>query len=400
MAAPPLAVWLGDLLRATFPPARMAFAYGSGVFAQRGDTAGGAAAPPSAPAPMIDFVLAVDDPLAWHADNVRRNRAHYAGVASPVLGGARTVAALQRTGARVWYNAMVPVPPPWGDGAGHPLMKYGVVGADDLRDDLADWSSFYLSGRMQKPVAMVDGFGLGQWEAGAAAGRDNLAGALSAALLLLPERFTEGRLYETVAGLSYAGDFRMAIAEDPSKVRNIVRHGDSPLRFRALYADAVAANVFLSPDDDGGTGGGGGGGGSGDRGGSAAAAAAATAGDPASVLSRPLRQDVSAQARLGQMAKLPAAFQRRVGGHLGAGDGGAAAGSGGETALAAIADHVSGRSDTEVGAVLEDATRTALKGLVAQTALQQTAKGLFSAGIRKSAVYSYRKISKRFGTIK
>ena len=49
-----------------FPPMRFAFAYGSGVFAQRGNV-------PS----MIDLVFAVDAPEEWHAENLKTNSHHY-----------------------------------------------------------------------------------------------------------------------------------------------------------------------------------------------------------------------------------------------------------------------------------------------------------------------------------
>lgn len=61
----------------------------------------------------------------------------------------------------------------------------------------------------------------------------NLASALRTALLLLPESFTEVQLFEEIAGLSYRGDFRMKVGENPLKVRNIVSAQlDS---FRSLY---------------------------------------------------------------------------------------------------------------------------------------------------------------------
>jgi hypothetical protein len=47
---------------AELPPAAHAFAYGSGAFPQRG-LPGAAAAPP-----VLDFILAVEEPVAWHAE--------------------------------------------------------------------------------------------------------------------------------------------------------------------------------------------------------------------------------------------------------------------------------------------------------------------------------------------
>lgn len=65
---------------ASFPPVQHAFAYGSGVFKQPGlydgqpeasaevPTAAAAGAAGTGDRPMLDFIFAVDDPVAWHAE--------------------------------------------------------------------------------------------------------------------------------------------------------------------------------------------------------------------------------------------------------------------------------------------------------------------------------------------
>uniref|UniRef100_A0A2N9FI34 Phosphatidate cytidylyltransferase, mitochondrial n=1 Tax=Fagus sylvatica TaxID=28930 RepID=A0A2N9FI34_FAGSY len=51
----------------------------------------------------------------------------------------------------------------------------------------------------------------------------NLRAAMSAALLLLPPKFSEEDLYAKICSLSYMGDLRMLFAEDRNKVKKIVQ---------------------------------------------------------------------------------------------------------------------------------------------------------------------------------
>ena len=290
-------------------------------------------------------------------------------------------------------------------------MKYGVISRDALVDDLRSWSSFYIGGRMHKPVAMIDGFGVhGRTVrvAAAAAGKeasmledgfelgkttiaggkittqhvtkqvtqpeddelfraseDNLQNALTASLLLLPEKFTEQTLYETIAGLSYAGDFRMSIAENPDKVKNIVRNGGSPARFRKLYMRSICASElrgYTCTEDC----------------------------ESVSPELVELYQNVSAEARAKLLLSLPFAFRRRMAGHINSHD------VEEERVNEELTQRLFSCSDdqavSQLGAGIVSKT---LKEIVSQTALQQTMKGLISAGVVKSAVYSYNKIGKR-----
>lgn len=74
---------------ADFPAVQHAFAYGSGVFEQPGlyarppqgaPNGGGAAAAAAAASsvdqPMLDFIFAVDDPVAWHTEVNRGDSCH------------------------------------------------------------------------------------------------------------------------------------------------------------------------------------------------------------------------------------------------------------------------------------------------------------------------------------
>ncbi|PWN92113.1 Mmp37-domain-containing protein [Acaromyces ingoldii] len=206
-------------------PCRFAFAYGSGVFPQS------EAGPEHAKKPstkdgkkMIDLVLAVMHPEHWHAINMGDHPKHYS-LISRMLGGIG-VGLLQKRGAGLWYNPYVKMD--------DELVKYGVMDVDTLCQDLLDWDTLYISGRMHKPVAMLTTDARVRL-----AQQVNLTSALRTSLLLLPERFSEVELYTQVASLSYTGDFRMSVpgGENSSKVRNIVLAQRE--MFRRLYAGLV-----------------------------------------------------------------------------------------------------------------------------------------------------------------
>lgn len=73
------------------------------------------------------------------------------------------------------------------------LIKYGVVGVERVRQDLLDWNSLYIAGRMHKPVISLQ-----EDPVTSAVQQTNLESALSTSLLLLPNQFT------TQASLPYA----------------------------------------------------------------------------------------------------------------------------------------------------------------------------------------------------
>ncbi|XP_065281114.2 phosphatidate cytidylyltransferase, mitochondrial isoform X1 [Dermacentor albipictus] len=188
-----------------------AFCYGSAAFPQKGVT--------QTKSNMLDVIFAVDDPLSWHRENLKQNWKHYSFLR---YGGPYLVNKVQMDfGAYVYYNTFVP----YDDG----LMKYGVISTDRLITDLLDWETLYLSGRLHKPVRILQ-------EPTAEIKRAmslNYMTAIHTALLMLPDIFTEEELYLKIAGLSYVGDFRMIVGEDKNKVANIV--GAQLSEFRKLY---------------------------------------------------------------------------------------------------------------------------------------------------------------------
>ncbi|XP_018319559.1 phosphatidate cytidylyltransferase, mitochondrial [Agrilus planipennis] len=190
------------------------FAYGSGVKKQLSKHK-------SDPTKnMIDLIFCVDNPIKWHQANLLENSSHYSIL--KIL-GANWIAKLQEnSGSKVYYNTLVPI-----DGL---LIKYGVVSTKDLVTDLLEWSDLYLAGRLHKPVEVIKEPSVGEIQT---ALQLNLQSAVHAALLILPDSFTEYEFYCTIARLSYDGDFRMIFGENKNKVENIVR--PQMLDFRELY---------------------------------------------------------------------------------------------------------------------------------------------------------------------
>jgi translocator assembly and maintenance protein 41 len=219
VASAPVLAALAEAL----PPAECVFAYGSGVFAQQGSAA-------AAAGKLVDLIVVVRDAREWHAQLLASRPSDYALL--PRLAGADTVACWQRLGpGKTWFHADVGVR----CGGSVVRCKYGVIALGDLVEDLERWDALYVAGRLHKPVKFVSG-------GPAAAGCDvalaralaaNLRHAAHAALFCLPERFSELDFFRALANLSYAGDVRMAVAEDPDKVDAIVR-GSLP-HFRELY---------------------------------------------------------------------------------------------------------------------------------------------------------------------
>lgn len=214
---------------------RFAFAYGSGVFSQT------EAGPEHSKRPatkdgkkMIDFIMAVTHPHHWHSLNMAQHPKHYS-MLSRLLGSIG-IGLVQKRGAKIWYNPYIKLE--------DELVKYGIISVDDLCNDLLDWETMYVSGRMHKPVALVTSDARVRL-----AQQVNLASALRTALLLLPKDFSEVELYTRIASLSYTGDFRMSVpgGENSNKVRNIVLNQRE--EFRRLYAGLMRNLGTLSVEE-------------------------------------------------------------------------------------------------------------------------------------------------------
>jgi translocator assembly and maintenance protein 41 len=201
-----------------FPPVRYAFGYGSGVVPQSNVATDNSVLQER----MKDLILVVDDEAAWHKANLAMNRDHYSALR---IFGSKFLAFVQNLAAGVYFNTHVQVR--------SQKVKYGVISTHRLLKDLREWDSFYISGRMQKPVVVVR-----DDEEVAAANEENLCNALRLALLSLPHKFERHRLWLTLTSLSYTGDFRMRFGENKNKIQNIVT--ESNMRaFERLYANSL-----------------------------------------------------------------------------------------------------------------------------------------------------------------
>eukprot|EP00747_Dinoflagellata_sp_TGD_P114246 gnl/TRDRNA2_/TRDRNA2_171890_c0_seq5.p1 gnl/TRDRNA2_/TRDRNA2_171890_c0~~gnl/TRDRNA2_/TRDRNA2_171890_c0_seq5.p1 ORF type:complete len:330 (-),score=56.41 gnl/TRDRNA2_/TRDRNA2_171890_c0_seq5:150-1037(-) len=178
---------------------------------------------------MVDLIFVVRDAdlQAWHKDNMRAHRDHYTNLGRAL--GTSAIARVQSWGPAVYYISNVKLQTRGGDEV---LAKYGVMSVKALLGDLKNWASLYVAGRAHKPFAFDWQPGVDQEvrESLLAAVARNRRSAVSAALLLTCGSGAECHVSMDVdtflthiVKLSYDGDIREGIAENPKKIQNIVR---------------------------------------------------------------------------------------------------------------------------------------------------------------------------------
>lgn len=298
----------------------LAFAYGSGVFKQEGNIS---------PDNMIDFVFVVENSREWHAENMHLHPSHYSFLAN--LGISTVVNVQDNYGAGVYYNTLVPF-----EGR---MIKYGVINIDNFHRDLSSWEWLYTSGRLHKPVQVI------QRKQGSQIRtllRENLTNAVNVALLCLPENFSEEDLYMTISWLSYAGDFRMVVGEDKGKVKKIVHSNRQG--FNELYKNLLSQRK-----------------------------------DMTALSSGSFQQDVSPNNTYSLLQCLPNALARRV-------------------------INYAENNIKEQGNVLQEVAndrsrcgtliRKGVGSIVLRSSITQSAKGILTAGLSKTLMYSSLKVSK------
>ncbi|KAM5147808.1 phosphatidate cytidylyltransferase, mitochondrial isoform 3-T3 [Mantella aurantiaca] len=280
---------------------------------------------------MLDFVFAVDDPVTWHTMNLMQNRSHYSFL--KYLGPKQITYVQNKYGAGVYYNTLIPC-----DGK---VIKYGIVSTDTLIEDLLYWKTLYMAGRLHKPVKIIV---QKENEQLRTALNINLKSAVIAAFLMLPESFSEEELYLQIAGLSYSGDFRMIIGEDKAKVMNIVKPNIG--HFQKLYSGILqeCPQAVYKPAQG------------------------------------KVEVDKSPEGQFLQLMNLPKTLQQKI---------------------TAFVDQPGRNRDVEevLLQVAQDpdcgiVVQQAIFGIVKSFSLTQSAKGIFTAGVKKTISYSAKKLHK------
>jgi len=202
-------------------------------------------------------------------------------------------------------------------------------------DDLKNWQHVYVCGRLHKPVEILK-----TNEIIAKASDENLMSAVRTSLLMLPEKFSEEELFKAITRLSYIGDTRMAFAENPNKVNNIVSSNIE--RFHELYKPVLAKFQDVIAMSTNGT----------------------------------AKQDTGLKARVKLMEQLPSNLIREM-----------------KKAFPKLPQQNFFESGIQQGIHSKMITDGIAK-IVKRSSLQQTVKGLISAGLLKSIHYASRKISK------
>lgn len=185
------------------------FGYGSGVFKQLGYD--------KKEKPQIDLILVVENIREWHRENIKKNPKDYSFIGKNFFLKADIKEIKGLTG--ITYQSNI-------EYKDH-LFKYGVIEYKDFVKYITTWDSFYVAGRLQKPILVVKS----NKEIDELIVK-NRRNACKIGLLCLNEKKIKS-LYSTICNLSYTGDTRMKVAENPNKVNNIV--GASFDKFDEMY---------------------------------------------------------------------------------------------------------------------------------------------------------------------
>lgn len=180
------------------------YGYGSSLFKQEGQE--------QSKSSMIDLVFLVEDLKSWHLQNIQKNPKDYSFTGRLYI----KLSNLKKLKGhnKITYLSYIK--------DGDLMFKYGIMELEDFLQSLSEWDSFFVAGRFQKPIVniasnmyvnrrLIDG-----------TIKYNRDCALRIACLFCDSIVSVEKIYTTLCGLSYHGDIRMKLAENPDKVKNIV----------------------------------------------------------------------------------------------------------------------------------------------------------------------------------
>lgn len=175
---------------------------------------------------QIDLIVVVKDLKKWHIQNVKKNPDDYSFTGRQIM--TKGSSSFLKRGGKICYMTYIPF-------EGH-SFKIGTIEEKDFLDSLELWDTFYLAGRMQKPIMIVKAN-----KPIKDAIENNRRMAVAAAALISDERkIPMSEFYETIVSLSYMGDTRMKFAENPAKISNIVKGAQN--FFEETYGDSDLLN--------------------------------------------------------------------------------------------------------------------------------------------------------------
>ena len=287
---------------------------------------------------MLDLTLVVDDPHEFHSSNLKVNQSHYSFLR--LLGPSFLTKYQESLGAKVYYNTLVRAEL---DGE-QLLIKYGIIKTQHLINDLLDWESLYIAGRLHKPIQILS---KADSQPLTTALNMNLRSAIHAALLMHDETISEKSLYKTITSLSYSGDFRMLFGENKNKVADIV---DPQVDlFRKLYHPILmneSMQKMISWNESTGT----------------------------------FVQDLNPAVTLHHLNLLPKEVQKRL--YIKWNK------RGSSSDLEDVLQYLS------KSYAISDKVKEAVDGIVRSSSIRQTLKGIPMAGLSKSFSYARRKVTK------
>lgn len=174
------------------------YGYGSGVFKQS-NTSGSK--------PLTDVIFIVPDLKEWHRENMETNGDDYSFTGRIHL-SRKNVSKLKGKNNITYFSEIKD---------GDYTFKYGVIEVQDFKRSLETWDNLFVAGRFHKPVLEVSSS-----DEIRRAIDFNRKSALMIASLFCGEICSRQELFNVLCSLSYIGDARMKIAENPHKVENIV----------------------------------------------------------------------------------------------------------------------------------------------------------------------------------